>query len=59
VVDERRPDVIRVAPAPLYNKFTDVYDFVQIFRSALDVAVETNTEGKSGVDGTNELLQTT
>ena len=35
VVDERRPDVIRVAPAPLYNTFTDVHDFVEIFRDAL------------------------
>lgn len=34
VVDERRPDVIRVAPAPLYNTFTDVFNFVQIFRDA-------------------------
>ena len=35
VVDEREPDVIRVAPVPLYNTFTDVYDFVCYFQDAL------------------------
>ena len=35
VLDERKPDVIRVAPAPLYNTYTEVYDFVQIFGAAL------------------------
>ena len=34
VVDERKPDVIRVAPAPLYNSYVDVYEFVEIFRRA-------------------------
>ncbi|KAL9613680.1 MAG: hypothetical protein Q9167_001809 [Letrouitia subvulpina] len=34
VVDERKPDVIRIAPAPLYNTFIEVWEFVQIFRSA-------------------------
>jgi kynureninase len=35
VIDERKPDVIRVAPAPLYNTFADVFDFCEILRSAL------------------------
>lgn len=35
LVDERRPDVIRVAPAPLYNTFVDCYDFVAAFGRAL------------------------
>ncbi|KAH7321801.1 pyridoxal phosphate-dependent transferase [Rhexocercosporidium sp. MPI-PUGE-AT-0058] len=38
VVDERRPDVIRVAPAPLYNTFTDCWDFVDAFGEALGEA---------------------
>ncbi|KAK4165366.1 pyridoxal phosphate-dependent transferase [Cladorrhinum sp. PSN259] len=35
IVDERRPDVIRVAPAPLYNSFGDVVRFVEAFGGAL------------------------
>ncbi|KAK4661632.1 Kynureninase (L-kynurenine hydrolase) [Podospora pseudopauciseta] len=38
IVDERRPDVIRVAPAPLYNGFEDVVGFVEAFGEALRVA---------------------
>lgn len=34
-VDWREPDVIRCAPAPLYNSFTDVYSFVEILRTCL------------------------
>lgn len=34
VVDERKPDVVRVAPAPLYNTFSDVWQFVHIFKEA-------------------------
>jgi len=34
VVDERKPDVIRIAPAPLYNTFVEVWRFVMIFREA-------------------------
>ena len=33
VVDERKPDVIRVAPVPLYNSYKDVWDFVELFRT--------------------------
>jgi kynureninase len=38
IVDERRPDVIRVAPAPLYNTFKDVYEFRRAFDEAIDIA---------------------
>lgn len=35
VVDERKPDVIRVAPCPLYNSFGDVWEFVEELRRAV------------------------
>ncbi|KAE8380715.1 pyridoxal phosphate-dependent transferase [Aspergillus bertholletiae] len=38
VIDERKPDVIRVAPAPLYNTYTDVWQFCRIFLDACQKA---------------------
>lgn len=35
VADWREPDVIRVAPAPLYNTFGDVHRFAEILKSVL------------------------
>jgi kynureninase len=35
--DIRRPNVMRIAPAPLYNSFTDVFEFVTILKAALSV----------------------
>jgi len=35
VCDVRKPNVMRVAPAPLYNSAKDVWDFVQILKAAL------------------------
>ena len=34
--DWREPDVIRVAPVPLYNSFADVFRFAEILKSCLD-----------------------
>jgi kynureninase len=33
--DWREPDVIRVAPVPLYNRFAEVHRFVELLREAL------------------------
>jgi kynureninase len=35
IVDWREPDVMRVAPTPLYNSFKDVYRFVEILKNIL------------------------
>lgn len=48
VVDERKPDVIRVAPAPLYNSFSDVWDFVEIFKRACVRAEKGLTQHREG-----------
>ena len=36
VCDWREPDVIRLAPAPLYNSYSDVYQAVEILRALVD-----------------------
>lgn len=46
IIDERKPDVIRVAPAPLYNTFVDVWQFCQVLERALLDAV-TRKEAQS------------
>ena len=35
VCDWRKPDVIRVAPHPLFNRYTEVYDFVNLLEQSL------------------------
>ncbi|KAJ5596028.1 Kynureninase 2 [Penicillium hetheringtonii] len=35
ICDKREPDVVRVAPVPLYNTFSEVWQFVQVFKGAL------------------------
>ncbi|TAQ85626.1 hypothetical protein B7494_g6053 [Chlorociboria aeruginascens] len=58
IVDERRPDVIRVAPASLYNSFEDVHKFALALDEALEISKKTR-EGLLRADGTRELGQTT
>jgi len=38
VVDERKPDVIRVAPTPLYNTYVDCWTFVDTLKRAVEEA---------------------
>jgi kynureninase len=57
VVDERRPDVVRVAPTPLYNTFRDVYDFRRAFDEALEVAQKAKA-GLVMVHGKKDLDKT-
>jgi kynureninase len=40
VCDKRKPDVIRVAPVPLYSRFEDVWKFMQVLRGALGLKKE-------------------
>jgi kynureninase len=35
VCDWRSPDIMRVAPVPLYNRFEDVWQFAQALRELL------------------------
>ena len=58
VVDERRPDVIRVAPAPLYNTFKDVFEFRNAFDEALEIAQRAKAASVEA-RGTRELQKTT
>ena len=36
IADWREPDVIRVAPVPMYNSYEDVYRFYSILKSAIE-----------------------
>mmetsp|Transcript_7049 Transcript_7049/g.17789 ORF Transcript_7049/g.17789 Transcript_7049/m.17789 type:complete len:127 (-) Transcript_7049:281-661(-) len=35
ICDERKPDVIRVAPTPLYNSYADVWELVEQLKTIL------------------------
>ncbi|KAJ4377353.1 Kynureninase (L-kynurenine hydrolase) [Neocucurbitaria cava] len=59
VVDERKPDVIRVAPAPLYNSFHDVHRFIAIFHEACRKAVKGVGQTQGEDNGVPEGIATT
>ena len=42
IIDERKPDVIRVAPSPLYNSFCEVWEFVQVLFEAFRDVMQRN-----------------
>lgn len=48
VVDERKPDVIRVAPTPLYNSFSDVWRFVEVLKGAIQRSRGKNSVAAAG-----------
>jgi kynureninase len=49
VCDKRKPGIIRVAPAPLYNTFVDVKRFMEVLEGALQPKTEqTERKGKEG-----------
>lgn len=54
VVDERRPDVVRVAPAPLYNTFVEVWEFVRIWTEACE---RVNGGKKNAEEKEGEVMQ--
>ncbi|KAH3946224.1 kynureninase [Parastagonospora nodorum] len=59
VVDERKPDVLRIAPAPLYNTFRDVHDFIGIFHEACRKALVKPAEAPKHSEGVPKAIQTT
>jgi len=56
IVDERRPDVIRVAPAPLYNNWSDVLSFVDAFRDACLRASSARQRRASSTSGSKPVM---
>ncbi|KAH7088311.1 kynureninase 1 [Paraphoma chrysanthemicola] len=59
VVDERKPDVLRIAPAPLYNSFLDVHRFIVIFHEACRKAVGAPGQGGKHSEGVPEAIAAT
>ncbi|KAF2028057.1 kynureninase 1 [Setomelanomma holmii] len=59
VVDERKPDVLRVAPAPLYNSFHDVHRFIVVFHEACRRAMAAPMENAKHSEGVPDAIAAT
>jgi kynureninase len=59
VVDERKPDVLRIAPAPLYNSFQDIHRFIVIFHEACRGAIAAPSQGEKHSEGVPEAIAAT
>lgn len=42
ICDKRKPGCIRVAPVPMYNTFSDVCNFMQVFERAVQRGVKSS-----------------
>jgi kynureninase len=58
VVDERKPDVLRIAPAPLYNSFHDIHRFITVFHEGCRKALKGNGEKNAHNEGVPEGIAT-
>ena len=36
VCDWREPDIIRIAPHPLYNTYVEIFEFVKVLKKAVE-----------------------
>ncbi len=56
VVDERKPDVVRVAPAPLYNTYLEVWEFARIFWGCCETAAAKGRNSAGSGGGENVMV---
>jgi kynureninase len=59
VIDERKPDVLRIAPAPLYNSFHDIHRFIIIFQEACRRAIAKPDGAKGHSEGVPATIAAT
>ncbi|EME43351.1 hypothetical protein DOTSEDRAFT_72683 [Dothistroma septosporum NZE10] len=50
ICDKRKPGCIRVAPAPLYNTFSDIQRFMETFEQALRSQVAPSAQASEGIE---------